>query len=89
MNDKPYPALCKDCKWSSPEPGFEWNLRCHQPTVNADDPWALASGGGVGTRCQSERGRATLLARCGKGGKLWEARLVLSPPLSGNSSEAK
>lgn len=71
---KPYPALCRDCKHSKPEADSEWFLRCTHPKVNANDPWALSSGGKIGgSECRSER-MGGLLSRCGKRGRLWEPK---------------
>lgn len=71
---KPYPALCKDCKHSKPELHSEWNLRCHNPIVNGEDPWALASIEEFGgSNCREERSKKWF-AKCGMKGKLWEAK---------------
>ena len=73
--NKPYPALCKDCKYSFRR---ERSLRCDHPKVNARDAWALGSetneGLFVGKTCTEERaicGPAGWLAACGMKGKLW------------------
>lgn len=72
----PFPKLCRDCKWSSPEKHSEWSLRCSNPVVNADDPWALSGTEITGTSCRAERERTYSLfaVPCGKSGKLWEAK---------------
>lgn len=73
--DKPYPALCRDCKHSMPEPRSEWNLRCMHPEVNARDPWALAGSKPHGSDARSERERNWTikgLSPCGMRGALWE-----------------
>ena len=70
---KPYPALCKDCQHAEPEKGSEWSLRCHHPTVNARDSWALACGKGNGSACHTEREKGFFSA-CGMTGKLWQAK---------------
>ena len=75
--NRPYPALCRDCKWSAPEKGFEWNLKCFQPTVNGNDPYALAAAKSHGDRqsggtsCSVERDKKWFV-KCGMKGKLWE-----------------
>ena len=33
MMNKPFPALCKDCKHSKPQEEMEWNLLCLHPVV--------------------------------------------------------
>lgn len=71
---KPYPALCKDCRYSEPEVGSEWNLRCHHPVVNARDSWALAAcGKNSGSTCHTEREKGYFSA-CGMRGKLWVSK---------------
>jgi hypothetical protein len=75
MSKKPYPALCRDCKHSVPADGSEWELKCHHPKVNANDPWALSSGVRVrGTSCQDQRAKKSFFALCGMRGKLWEPK---------------
>lgn len=76
-NQKPFPALCLDCKWSKPEPRFEWNNRCFHPKVIARDPWALSNnyeGQPVGVSCRDERQKRSLFAPCGMSGRLWERK---------------
>ena len=68
---KPYPALCKDCKHSKPDKNSAWNLRCHNPQVNAHDPWTLGGISGSGTDCAGERMR-WWPAVCGMRGAQWE-----------------
>ena len=69
---KPYPALCKDCLFSRPEPNSTWNLRCIHPIVNAKDPWALSRAETLGgSDCRGERERKWF-SPCGMAGKLWE-----------------
>lgn len=69
--NKPYPALCNDCKWSKPEERSEWNLRCHHPVINAGDAWALAAAGIIrGSGCREEREKV-FWSKCGMKGKLW------------------
>lgn len=74
---KPYPALCKDCLWSRPEEHSVWNLKCHNPKVNAEDEWALSAASsfpeGVGSTCHTERARVWF-GKCGRKGKLWWKR---------------
>ena len=70
---KPYPALCKDCKYSKPEERSDWNLRCHHPVVNAADPWALGSKNIGGSSCTTIRQKSWPSA-CGMRGALWEAK---------------
>lgn len=75
MSQKPFPALCRDCKHSEPDRNSNWNLHCNHPVVNGADPWALASAStGRGTDCRGERERRSLFAKCGIKGKLWELR---------------
>lgn len=77
MIKKPYPALCRDCAHSQPEEGSPWNLKCVNPKVNSNDPWALASAKEFGgTECRSERTKTVLWAPCGKQGKLWSPKIV-------------
>lgn len=72
---KPFPLLCKDCKWSRPEPQSDWNLRCTHPVVNSRDAWALASGRGPGgTSARDERAKRGIFVKCGMKGKLWETK---------------
>jgi len=70
---KPYPALCKDCKYSKPEEHQAWNLRCHNPIINAKDSWALSSIDAGGSNCSAERERKWP-APCGRRGALWEEK---------------
>ena len=74
MSTKPYPALCRDCKFSKPSPGSEWNLKCLHPRVNAGNAWALVANGDFGCECRGERERRSLFAPCGMKGKLWEKK---------------
>jgi hypothetical protein len=78
MIQKPFPALCRDCRHRIPEPGSEWNSMCTHPKVNAKNEWALANTGGDGKLASStahiERGNTSLFAPCGRSGKLWEPR---------------
>ncbi len=54
--NKPYPAFCKDCKYSTTDKDAEWNLRCGNPIVNANDEWALAgSEPSHGSACREQR----------------------------------
>lgn len=72
---KPFPALCRDCRHSRPEPSSNWNNRCFHPKVVSRDSWALASnheGESCGTSCRDERGKRSPFAACGMRGKLWE-----------------
>jgi hypothetical protein len=71
--NKPYPALCADCKHSEPEESNSWALRCTHPKVNGNDPWALSSAKKArGTDCRGERERRSFFAVCGIKGKAWE-----------------
>lgn len=74
---KPFPLLCRDCKFQVPEPGSAWNSMCLHPIVNAQNSWALANTGGAGqpahTSAQEERKRKWFVP-CGMAGKLWEQR---------------
>ena len=73
--NKPYPALCAECKHSESEETSAWTLRCQHPKVNGDDPWALASARKArGTDCRGERERRSFLAVCGIKGKAWEPK---------------
>lgn len=73
---KPFPALCKDCKWTV-KPDWAHNLRCYHPKVVGQDAWALGSISGVGEAagksCTDERGEKWF-AQCGMKGKLWEPK---------------
>ena len=72
MSKKPYPALCRDCKYSAPEERSSWAIRCHHPKVNANDSWALSNGGSVqGSDCRAQREKRSFFALCGMRGKLW------------------
>ena len=73
---KPFPALCRDCKYAKPEPKFEWNNRCFHPKVVSHDTWALATnheGETNGANCREER-QKRWFAPCGIHGKLWERK---------------
>jgi len=73
--NKPFPALCRDCKYSEPDKNSSWNLHCLHPVVNGSDPWALsAASTGRGTDCRGERERTSWFAKCGIKGKLWESK---------------
>jgi hypothetical protein len=76
MSDKPFPALCKDCKHATPERNREWSNLCFHPKVVANDSWALANnreGQPCGVTCSEERKRRWF-APCGIRGKLWEVK---------------
>ena len=69
--------FCKECKWSFPEPDFEWNLKCCNPVVNSSDSWALGSTKTPGSSCTSERDKVWYdftFPKCGRSGKLWAPR---------------
>lgn len=73
---KPYPALCRECKWSRAVPSREWSLRCVHPVINANDSWALARRDGeIGSAARDERAKRSLFAKCGIKGKLWEVKI--------------
>jgi len=76
--NKPFPALCRDCRFQIREPGSDWNSRCTNPYVNAKNAWALANTGGNGnpahTSANDESGRTSFLSPCGQSGKLWEPK---------------
>jgi hypothetical protein len=72
--NKPFPALCRECKYSEPDENSSWSLHCIHPVVNGNDPYALASKvTGRGTDCHDERKRK-FFAKCGMSGKRWEAK---------------
>lgn len=75
IKKKPYPALCRDCKWSRKEDHRDWYLRCSNPIINANDSWALAKGSAdYGSDTQQERSKRGWFAKCGMKGKLWEPK---------------
>jgi hypothetical protein len=77
MSDKPFPALCRDCKWSQPENRSDWNNVCTNPSVVAVHPWALANnreGLPAWPQCHDERNKRSWFAPCGIRGKLWEPK---------------
>lgn len=77
MDKKPWPALCMDCRHSTPEKNSNWNNRCFHPKVVASDAWALSNnneGQPYGVSCRDERQRRSWFAPCGMRAKLWEAR---------------
>lgn len=77
MSNKPFPALCRDCRFGKPQKDFGWNNVCMNPKVNAQSSWALANnheGEPAYTQCQSERERRSPFAACGMKGKLWEPK---------------
>jgi hypothetical protein len=65
--------FCRDCKHCIPEPESAWSLKCVNPTVNRNDPWALAGAKPHGSDAREERHRRWP-APCGKRGALWEAK---------------
>lgn len=74
---KPFPALCKDCKWSRKySEGF--GLRCYHPEVVAKNAWALsqsdAEGNAYGKDCREEREVRWPWGFCGMRGALWEPK---------------
>ena len=74
---KPFPARCKDCKWSTPERHSTWSNKCTNPKVVVTYPWSLANGNEgdpCWPSCGEERKRASLFAPCGYKGKLWESK---------------
>lgn len=74
MSNKPFPALCLECKWSVPE--NSWYNLCKHPAVVSKDSWALANnreGMPRYSSCEKERAKKWF-APCGIKGKLWEAR---------------
>ena len=73
---KPYPALCRECKWSKKEDPQRYDLRCFNPIINANDSYALSSTElGAGTCCRDERRKVGwLFVKCGMKGKLWEPK---------------
>ena len=74
------PKFCKDCKWSVEETNATWNLKCFNPYVNADDPWALSYNGHMaGTSCRTERERKWF-AVCGIKGKQFKEKQIKNTP---------
>ena len=76
---KPFPALCKDCKYSRPEDERSHYNVCTHPKVMSDDSYTLASNfinKPHGSSCRDEREKK-LFAKCGMKGKLWESRGLL------------
>ena len=76
-SEKPYPALCLDCKHARPEERSNWNNRCFHPRVVASDSWVLANnneGQPWGSSCREERQKIRWFAPCGATGKLWEPK---------------
>jgi hypothetical protein len=76
-DSRPYPALCRDCKWSISVEQRQWELRCINPKVNASDSWALSAGyemWAIGTDCRAERDKTSWFSKCGMKGKLWETK---------------
>ena len=71
---KPYPVLCRDCKYSVWQKGSEWNVRCANPAVNGNDPWYLSSASSEGADCKSEREGNWFNSKCGMRGALWIAK---------------
>jgi hypothetical protein len=78
MSSKPFPRFCRDCRFSKPERHSDWNNRCFNPVVNANNSWALATNGYEGSisgaDCHDERSKRSPFAKCGMKGKLWEPR---------------
>ena len=77
MSDKPFPALCADCKHSEVSKDSSWTHQCQHPKVVAADPYALATnfeGRTYGSACRDERKLRSWFAPCGMKGKLWEKR---------------
>lgn len=80
MSNRPFPALCRECKWGRPEDLRQdrpWMNVCTNPNVIAQHPWALANnreGEPAYPSCHEERGRRSPFAACGIKGKKWEAR---------------
>ncbi len=73
---KPFPALCKECKWSTENKDYNWNLGCINPKVVAKDKWALSrnfEGQYSPSEARDERGKSWP-APCGIKGRLWEAK---------------
>lgn len=67
--------LCKDCKYSFPEPKSEWNLRCSHIKVIKADPWELSTNkDNVGSSCFEERQWVWPFGHCGKRGALYERK---------------
>ena len=80
MTKKPFPALCADCAHSKPEKESAWNLRCHNPKVNAKDHWALGSiSSSNGSSCIAERERKWP-SECGMRGNLWAEKALAGKP---------
>ena len=69
--------LCRNCTWSVVNEN-DWDLKCSNPIVNANDYWALSSKYEyAGTSCRSER-EQKWFAKCGMKGKLYEERLGIT-----------
>lgn len=72
-----FPKLCRNCIYSTIRDN-DWDLRCTNPVVNSNDPWALSSKEPLaGTSCRGER-EVRWFAKCGMKGKLYEERLGLA-----------
>jgi hypothetical protein len=75
--NKPFPALCLDCRHSKTDERSPWTHKCFHPKVVASDNWALAcnyEGKPCGSSCVDERRRTGWFAQCGIKGKLWEPK---------------
>jgi hypothetical protein len=75
--NKPFPALCLDCRHARPEEKASWNNRCFHPKVVGSDSWALSNnheGKPYGSSCRDERHKRSPFAPCGMRGKLWEPK---------------
>ena len=70
---KPFPALCRDCKYSKISTVNQHGLDCLNSKVNSKDAWALASAAPARSSATEERSK-TWFAACGMKGKLWEAK---------------
>jgi len=77
MKKKPFPSLCKDCKYSYPKSDYKWMNVCVNQFVISKDSWALGNnfeGRPNGKDCVDERSKRSWFAACGMRGKLWEGR---------------
>ena len=75
--NKPFPALCNECRHATEDKQSPWLHKCSHPRVVAADSYALSQnyeGRSAGSSCYDQRRKTSWFAPCGIRGKLWEPR---------------
>jgi len=69
--------FCNTCEFLVRKDGESFS-RCMEPTVNKNNPWALAYHTSTGVDCYGERQKTGWFSICGMKGKKWQQKSELA-----------